>query len=368
MRLRHILSIVIPLAIILGSIGYANASENYGGKIYVIGTSITCGHNGTGDYGHDPDPSYYTHNIITHQYPYWLDYYMNHTYDIFTNVSSQYSNCSWDKYDLGAGGGYTPVDIMDDRLQGSDAWFNSNREPWRLPNPDDIDILIVEGGHHDLNSQGNTAQQLDADIYALYNFTHAHGIKMILCTMTPDYRSSMHEAENITNEWRRNFAANHSDVWLADIFNSNLTQWNAGHTDWSVNTSFFSDSGTHPNEAGYKEMARVISATLNEVISPSTSYTELDSATFGANLSVLPKHYAVLASATFGASLSIASQAVTTYNALASAVFGANLSVENITGGSGIIPGSNFPVVYIVLISLSLLFVPLIIIVKGGIR
>jgi len=368
MRLKHILSIIIPLAIVLGSVGYADASENYGGKIYVIGTSITCGHNGTGDYGHDPDPAYYTHNIITHQYPYWLDHYMNHTYSIVTNVSEQYSNCSWDKYNLGYGG-VMYIDRMDNVLNGNDTDFNTNRAGWRVPNPDDIDILIVEGGHNDMNGQGDTAQQVDADLYALYNFTHAHGIKMILCTMTPDYRSTMHEAENITNEWRRNFAANHSDVWLADVFDSNLTQWNAGHTDWDVNLTYFSDSGTHPNEAGYKEMARVISATLNEVISQSTSYTELDSATFGANLSVLPKHYAELASATFGASLSVASQAVNhiSYNVLASATFGAGLSVGNITGGSGMLPEENFPMAYIVLISLSL-FIPLIIFIKGGIK
>lgn len=366
MRLKHILSLIIPLAIILGSVGYADASENYGGRIYVIGTSITCGHNGTGDYGHDPDPSFYTHNIITHQYPYWLDYYMNNTYGIITNVSDQYSNCSWDKYNLGWGAGHTPVDIMDDRLQGLDTDFNSQRDGWRIPNPDDIDILIVEGGHHDLNSQGDTAQQLDADLYALYNFTHAHGIKMVLCTMTPDYRSTMHEAENITNEWRRNFAANHSDVWLADIFNSNLTQWNAGHTDWDVNTAYFSDAGTHPNEAGYKEMAKVISATLYNVI---TSYTELDSATFGASATVsnpVVILYNEIASAVMNASLSVSNAVHISYNVLSSATFGASLSVSNITGGSGMIQNFNISYIYII-IALSL-FIPLIIVVKRGIK
>lgn len=276
LSLHHFVSLLIAICLIYGGIlpAKTNGAEIVAEKIYVIGTSITCGHNGTGDYGHDPDPAYYSHDIGSHQYPYWVDYYMNASYGLVTNISDTYGNCSWDKYNLGTGGGSTPVDVMDDIINGNYTWFNNNREGWRVPdNPSDIDIFIVEGGHHDLNVQGDTVDELNSDLYDLYNFTHAHGIKIILCTMTPDYRASMHQAINQTNVWRRNFAAAHDDVWLADFFNSSLAKWNAEATDWEPNETLYSEpdgSEVHPNEDGYKVMGEIAAATLNSILSGET--------------------------------------------------------------------------------------------------
>ena len=237
---------------------FSASAEIYSGTIVTIGTSITCGHK-----FHDPDHSMYDGSEdYWHQYPAWVDYYMNSRYSVETNISVNCTNISWDRWNFGCGSGYSPMDLLDNRLAGTDTSFNSNCQGWRIPSPASIDIVIVEGGHHDINIQGNTPQQLNMDTWALYNYTSANGIKMVLCAVTPDYRSVMHSAATVCNNWRLNLSNNKSDVWFADVFNTVL--YDSGDNDWCDESYYCEGEGSevHPNKAGYMAMASVITDAL----------------------------------------------------------------------------------------------------------
>jgi lysophospholipase L1-like esterase len=128
--------------------------------------------------------------------------------------------------------------------------------------------LIVLAGTNDIarNTGPETIDMIEENFQAITELAQAHGIKVILCALTPisDYGPrKMSEARPPSdilklNEWIRDYAGK-SHVVFADYFAALVD-------DKGMLKDGFSRDGLHPNEKGYELMAPVAEAAIEKAI------------------------------------------------------------------------------------------------------
>lgn len=138
--------------------------------------------------------------------------------------------------------------------------------------PDVIDLhpaaVIILAGINDIagNTGPETAKMIEENIQAMTELAQAHGIKVILCSLTPvsDYtkykQTPSHPPADILeiNRWIRAYAtaahAVFADYYAATVDSSGMY------------TAAYSRDGLHPNDEGYKRLAPVAEAAIEKAL------------------------------------------------------------------------------------------------------
>jgi len=138
--------------------------------------------------------------------------------------------------------------------------------------PDVIDLkpaaVAIFAGTNDIarNTGPETPTMIEENIQAMTDLAQAHGIKVILCSVTPisDYsgaiQSGLHPPADILkiNAWMKDYAAKVHAVY-ADYFAALVD-------DKGMLKDGFSMDGLHPNRKGFDLMAPVIEAAIQKAL------------------------------------------------------------------------------------------------------
>jgi lysophospholipase L1-like esterase len=138
--------------------------------------------------------------------------------------------------------------------------------------PDVIDLkpaaVALLAGTNDIahNNGPATAAMIEENVMAITELAQAHGIKVILCSVTPiaDYgRAKMSEGRPPAdilkiNAWMKAYAAKAGAIYC-DYFSALADENGALKPGISMD-------GLHPNDAGYKLMAPVVQAAIDEAM------------------------------------------------------------------------------------------------------
>jgi len=138
--------------------------------------------------------------------------------------------------------------------------------------PDVIDLkpaaVALLAGTNDIarNNGPTTAAMIQENVMAITELAQAHGIKVILCSVTPiaDYgRAKMSEGRPPAdilkiNAWMKAYAAKVGAIYC-DYFTALADENGALKPNISMD-------GLHPNDAGYKLMAPVVQAAIDQAL------------------------------------------------------------------------------------------------------
>jgi lysophospholipase L1-like esterase len=138
--------------------------------------------------------------------------------------------------------------------------------------PDVIDLkpaaMILLAGTNDIarNNGPESATMIEENIMAMTDLAKAHGIKVILCSVTPiaDYgRAKMSEGRPPAdilklNAWMKDYAAK-SGVIYADYFSAMVD-------DKGFLKPGISMDGLHPNQDGFRLMVPVAQAAIDQAL------------------------------------------------------------------------------------------------------
>lgn len=262
-RIIGLLLISIPLIVVLGLSCTPRPSLDYRGRLYAVGTSITCG-----ALHHDSDHrTYGRYDEPDHSYLYWFDYHMG-LYNVWTNLSDWYQNVSygssWDVFNLGVGGGQQQESGMTGLyLAEVPSVVNGTRgrADWRVSSVDwkNISYLIVEGGNHELTDYRclSCLPMIEQALNRIYIQSRYYGYSIVLIGMLPCSRAYIPPVliEEV-NRVKQEFVRDHPDVLFVDVFNSSFIQWRTDG-DWCYNSTLFED-GIHPNLLGYRYLGSLV--------------------------------------------------------------------------------------------------------------
>ena len=138
--------------------------------------------------------------------------------------------------------------------------------------PDVIDLkpaaVVLLAGTNDIarNNGPTTAAMIQENVMAITELAQAHGIKVILCSVTPiaDYgRAKMSEVRPPAdilkiNTWMKTYAAKVGAIYC-DYFSSLADENGAMKPGISMD-------GLHPTDAGFKLMAPVVQAAIDQAL------------------------------------------------------------------------------------------------------
>lgn len=138
--------------------------------------------------------------------------------------------------------------------------------------PDVIDLhpaaVIILAGTNDIsaNTGPETAKMVEENLEAMTELAQAHGIKVILCSLTPvsDYtkykQTTQRPPADILelNHWIRAYARK-AHVGFADYFSATVDSH-------GMYTKSLSRDGLHPNDAGYKVLAPIAEAAIDKAL------------------------------------------------------------------------------------------------------
>jgi acyl-CoA thioesterase I len=138
--------------------------------------------------------------------------------------------------------------------------------------PDVIDLhpaaVIILAGTNDIagNTGPETFAMVEENLQAISELAEKHGIKVVLCTLTPvsDYTSHPQTAHRPPadilklNDWLRSYAEQ-SHAVLADYFHAIVDEH-------GMMRDGYSNDGLHPNEKGYALLAPVAEAAIAKAL------------------------------------------------------------------------------------------------------
>jgi len=127
-------------------------------------------------------------------------------------------------------------------------------------------VVQIMGGTNDIagNTGPMTPEQTKANIMSMAELARAHGIRVILASITPaanfPWRPGLETASRIAamNAWLKDYAAR-TGAMYADY-------WSALHDGQALRKDLTYD-GVHPNKAGYAVMAPVAEAAIRAALS-----------------------------------------------------------------------------------------------------
>jgi lysophospholipase L1-like esterase len=138
--------------------------------------------------------------------------------------------------------------------------------------PDVIDLkpaaLIILAGTNDIsrNTGPETIAMIEENFQAMTELAQAHGIKVILCSLTPisDYTKNKQTVARPPadilklNAWLRDYAAK-VHATFADYYTATVD-------DKGMLREGYSDDGLHPNLKGYELMAPVAESAIRKAL------------------------------------------------------------------------------------------------------
>ncbi len=138
--------------------------------------------------------------------------------------------------------------------------------------PDVIDLkpaaLIVLAGTNDIahNTGPETLTMIEENLQAITELAQAHGIKVVLCSLTPisDYTAHPQSAHRPPadilklNDWMKSYTQQ-VHAGFADYYSATVD-------DKGMLKDGFSGDGLHPNAKGYALMVPVAQAALDQVM------------------------------------------------------------------------------------------------------
>ena len=138
--------------------------------------------------------------------------------------------------------------------------------------PDVIDLkpaaLIILAGTNDIarNTGPETLTMIEENFQAMTDLAEAHGIKVILCLLTPisdytEHKQTEHRpAADILklNDWLKDYAGR-AHATIADYFTATVD-------DKGMLKEGYSKDGLHPNDKGYALMAPVAEAAIQKAL------------------------------------------------------------------------------------------------------
>lgn len=138
--------------------------------------------------------------------------------------------------------------------------------------PDVIDLhpaaVIILAGTNDVagNFGPETAQMVEENLQAMTELAQKHGIKVILCSLTPisDYAAHKQSADRPPsdllelNHWIRDYAGK-AHVGFADYYAAAVDAQ-------GMFRQGYSNDGLHPNERGYQLLAPVAEAAIEKAL------------------------------------------------------------------------------------------------------
>jgi lysophospholipase L1-like esterase len=129
--------------------------------------------------------------------------------------------------------------------------------------------VVIFAGTNDVagNTGDMTPEQTEGNLASMAELAHAHGIKVVLCSILPAYdfpwKRGREPAAKIValNEWIKSYAATHGYVYVD--FYSAMVDARGGLP------ANLSPDGVHPNKAGYDIMNPLVEAGIAKALSGS---------------------------------------------------------------------------------------------------
>ena len=126
--------------------------------------------------------------------------------------------------------------------------------------------VVIFAGTNDVagNTGDMTAEQTEENLSSMAELAHAHGIRVVLCSILPAYdfpwRPGREPAAKIVaiNQWIKDYAASHGDVYVD--FYSAMVDERGGLPEK------LSHDGVHPNPAAYAIMNPLVEAGIAKVL------------------------------------------------------------------------------------------------------
>ena len=136
----------------------------------------------------------------------------------------------------------------------------------------DPQVVVILAGTNDIagNTGPMTDEEIEGNLASMSELAHAHGIKVVLASITPTsaYHTSPAGTPQTTvrpmariralNEWMQQYAAEHGDVYL-DYFSAMLD-------DKGVMKEELTRDDLHPTAAGYAIMAPLAEAAIRRAL------------------------------------------------------------------------------------------------------
>lgn len=129
-------------------------------------------------------------------------------------------------------------------------------------------VLVILAGTNDIarNTGPQSAEMIEDNFRAIAELAQAHGIKIVLCSLTPvsDYTDRKQTAQRppadiiLLNEWLKNYSGQIHAVY-ADYYS--VLADAAGYLREGHSTD-----GLHPNDRGYALMAPVVASAIAEAL------------------------------------------------------------------------------------------------------
>lgn len=127
-------------------------------------------------------------------------------------------------------------------------------------------VVVILGGTNDIagNTGPSTLEMIEDNLASMAELARANGIAVVMSSVLPvrDYpwKRGLQPAQKIMalNAWMKDYAANHGDIYLD--YHSAMSD-----PDGGMRTELSPD-GVHPNEAGYRIMARLVEQAIGDAL------------------------------------------------------------------------------------------------------
>jgi len=127
-------------------------------------------------------------------------------------------------------------------------------------------VVVILGGTNDIagNTGPSTLEMIEDNLASMAELARANGIAVVMSSVLPvrDYpwKRGLQPAPKIMalNAWMKDYAASHGDTYVD--YHSAMSDPDGGMR------SELSPDGVHPNEAGYRIMARLVEQAIGDAL------------------------------------------------------------------------------------------------------
>lgn len=127
-------------------------------------------------------------------------------------------------------------------------------------------VVVIMGGTNDIagNTGPSTLEMIEANLASMAELARANGIRVVLSSVLPVYdypwKPGREPAQKIIalNTWMKSYAAHHDAIYLD--YHTAMADARGGMP------SDLASDGVHPNEAGYRVMAPLVTQAIEEAL------------------------------------------------------------------------------------------------------